>query len=86
MMKRNGPIYSGSYCETLTSMDETIGELMAYLKGIADLDKETVIIYMGDNGHSMGEHGLMDKRHFYEESTRVPMIAYCPAIIPAGTK
>jgi arylsulfatase A-like enzyme len=73
------------YCETLTSMDETIGELMAYLKATG-LDKETVIIYMGDNGHSMGEHGLMDKRHFYEESTRVPMIAYCPAIIPAGTK
>jgi len=73
------------YCETLTSMDETIGELMAYLKATG-LDKETVIIYMGDNGHSMGEHGLMDKRHFYEESTRVPLIAYCPAIIPAGTK
>jgi N-acetylglucosamine-6-sulfatase len=73
------------YCETLTSMDETIGELMAYLKE-SGLDKETVIIYMGDNGHSMGEHGMMDKRHFYEESTRVPMIAYCPAIIPAGTK
>lgn len=73
------------YCETLTSMDETIGELMKYLKE-SGLDKETLIIYMGDNGHSMGEHGLMDKRHFYEESTRVPLIAYCPAIIPAGTK
>jgi arylsulfatase A-like enzyme len=73
------------YCETLTSMDESIGALMQYLKE-AGLEKETLIIYMGDNGHSMGEHGLMDKRHFYEESTRVPLIANCPAIIPADTK
>jgi len=73
------------YCETLTSMDEAIGRLMNYLKEIG-LDKETVIVYMGDNGHSMGEHGLMDKRHFYEESTRVPMIAYCPALIKPATK
>lgn len=73
------------YCETLTSMDEAIGRLMNYLKECG-LDKETVIIYMGDNGHSMGEHGLMDKRHFYEESTRVPMIAYCPALIKPATK
>jgi N-acetylglucosamine-6-sulfatase len=73
------------YCETLTTLDESIGELMTYLKE-SGLDKETVVIYMGDNGHSMGEHGLMDKRHFYEESTRVPLIAYCPAIIKPQTK
>jgi arylsulfatase A-like enzyme len=73
------------YCETLTSMDESIGELMNFLKK-SGLDKETVIIYMGDNGHSMGEHGLMDKRHFYEESVRVPLIAYCPDIIKPATK
>lgn len=72
------------YCETLTSMDESIGELMSFLKE-SGMDQETLVIYMGDNGHSMGEHGLMDKRHFYEESTRVPLLAYCPALIPAGT-
>ncbi len=73
------------YCETLTSMDDAIGDLLKYLKE-SGLDKSTVIIYMGDNGHSMGEHGLMDKRHFYEESTRVPMIAYCPELIKPNTK
>jgi len=43
-------------------------------------------MYMGDNGFCLGEHGLIDKRHMYEESIRVPLLAYCPSIIKAGTK
>jgi N-acetylglucosamine-6-sulfatase len=33
---------------------------------------------MGDNGFSFGEHGLIDKRHFYEESAKVPFLIRCP--------
>ena len=57
---------------------------MDYLRK-AGLDKNTLIIYMGDNGFAWGEHGLIDKRNFYEASVRVPMLAYCPEIIPAGS-
>lgn len=72
------------YCECISSMDRTIGDLMDYLCE-AGLDKNTLIIYMGDNGFAWGEHGLIDKRNFYEASVRVPMLAYCPEIIPAGS-
>jgi len=41
---------------------------------------------MGDNGFSFGEHGLIDKRHMYEESQRVPLLAMCPSLIKPGTK
>ncbi|HKG69575.1 MAG TPA: sulfatase-like hydrolase/transferase, partial [Segetibacter sp.] len=56
-----------TYCETLMGVDESIGAVMEYLKS-EGLDKSTLVIYMGDNGFSFGEHGLIDKRHFYEES------------------
>lgn len=72
------------YCETLASMDATIGDLLTYLRE-NDLEKNTLIIYMGDNGFMWGEHGLIDKRNFYEASARVPMLAYCPEIIAPGT-
>lgn len=72
------------YCSTITSMDRTIGELMDFLKE-KGLDRNTLVIYMGDNGFMWGEHGLIDKRTFYEESVRVPMIAYCPGFIAPGT-
>ena len=73
-----------SYLETLLSVDESVGRVLDYLKENG-LDQNTLVMYMGDNGFSFGEHGLIDKRHAYEESMRVPMIAMCPAIIKKGT-
>lgn len=72
------------YCETLTSLDKSIGKLIDYLHE-QKLEDDTLIIYMGDNGFLWGEHGLIDKRNFYEASVRIPMLAYCPGTIPAGT-
>lgn len=74
-----------AYCETLQGIDDSIGSIMQYLKE-EGLDDSTLVIYMGDNGWSFGEHGLMDKRHFYEESVRVPLLARCPDIIKGGTE
>jgi N-acetylglucosamine-6-sulfatase len=73
------------YCETLLALDESIGRV---LDGLADLglDRSTLVFYMGDNGFSFGEHGLIDKRHMYEESMRVPFLAHCPDLIAPGTK
>jgi len=42
-------------------------------------------VYMGDNGFLLGEHGLIDKRNAYEESIRVPMLAWAPGFIAPGT-
>jgi N-acetylglucosamine-6-sulfatase len=50
------------YLETLLGVDESIGKILDYLKANG-MDKSTIVIYMGDNGFSFGEHGLIDKRH-----------------------
>jgi len=73
------------YCETLLGLDESIGRVLDCLgeQGLAD---STLVFYMGDNGFCFGEHGLIDKRHAYEESMRVPLLAYCPQLIKPGTK
>jgi N-acetylglucosamine-6-sulfatase len=67
------------YCETLLGVDESVGALLNYLdkEGLAE---STLVIYMGDNGFSFGEHGLIDKRHFYEESAKVPFLIRCPEL------
>lgn len=73
------------YCETLLGVDESVGRVMKYLEdnGLAE---NTLVIYMGDNGFSFGERGLIDKRHAYEESMRVPMLVSCPSVIKPQTK
>ena len=72
------------YCQCLTSMDASIGRILDYLRE-KGMDRNTLVIYMGDNGFCWGEHGLIDKRTFYEASVRVPLLAYCPEIIEPGT-
>ncbi|HVR44742.1 MAG TPA: sulfatase [Thermoanaerobaculia bacterium] len=72
------------YAETLLALDESVGRVIDQLEK-SGLAKNTLVIYMGDNGFSFGEHGLIDKRHAYEESIRVPMVAWAPGLIPRGS-
>lgn len=72
-----------TYCETLMAVDESVGSVLKFLK-MNGLDQNTMVIYMGDNGFSFGEHGLIDKRHFYEESVKVPFLVYAPSLFKGG--
>lgn len=76
--------YYKRYAETLYGVDRSVGRVMDYLN-THNLLESTLVIYMGDNGFQFGEHGIIDKRTAYEASMRVPMLAYCPEIIKAGT-
>jgi len=73
------------YCETVHGMDENIGRLLKYLDETG-LSESTLVIYMADNGFELGEHGFYDKRDAFDESIRVPMLAYAPGLIKPGTK
>lgn len=76
--------YYKRYCESLCSVDDSIGAVMQQLKDMGIHD-ETLVIYMGDNGFMFGEHGLIDKRVAYETSIRVPMLVQCPELFAGGT-
>ena len=71
------------YCETLLALDDSIGRVLDFLDANG-LGEETLVMYMGDNGFSFGEHGLIDKRQMYESSMRVPLLVRCPALIRPG--
>ncbi len=73
------------YCETLLALDESIGAVLDYLED-KGLMENTIIFYMGDNGFSFGEHGLIDKRQAYEESMRVPLLVVDRERIKPSTK
>ena len=71
------------YHQTLTAVDDSIGRITAWLEenGLAE---NTMVVLMGDNGFMFGEHGLTDKRNAYEESMRVPLLAYIPGLDEPG--
>ena len=76
--------YMKDYLNTVQSVDDGVGELLAYLEksGLAD---DTVVIYASDNGFYLGEHGWFDKRFMYEQSLRTPLLVRWPHVAKAGS-
>ncbi|MFZ5829292.1 MAG: sulfatase [Planctomycetota bacterium] len=73
-----------SYIVTIKSIDDSVGRIRAALAKLGKLD-DTLIVFAGDNGFFLGEHGMMDKRAMHEPSIRVPLIARYPKLIEPGT-
>ncbi len=63
----------------ITGVDECTGNMMKKLKELG-LDKNTIIIYTGDNGFYLAEHGLAGKWFGHQESVRVPLVIYDPRL------
>ncbi|RYG18454.1 MAG: DUF4976 domain-containing protein [Chitinophagaceae bacterium] len=68
-----------NYYRLITGVDEAVGKMVAQLRKLG-LEKNTIIIFMGDNGFYLGEHGLEGKWYGHEESIRVPLIVYDPRL------
>jgi len=77
--------YMIDYLNTAESMDRNIGRVLDYLKE-HDLEENTLVVYLSDQGFYLGEHGWFDKRFMYEESFRTPMIAQFPGVIEPQSK
>jgi arylsulfatase A-like enzyme len=67
------------YYRMISSVDAVVGRIRDHLVKLG-LDRNTVIIFMGDNGYFLGERGLADKWLMYEPSIRVPLIVYDPRL------
>ena len=65
------------YYRLIAGIDDSVKQIRNELKKLK-LDDNTVIIFMGDNGFFLSEHGLAGKWFAYEESIRVPLIIYDP--------
>ena len=73
------------YLRCAATVDDNIGKLLKALDemGIAD---NTIVVYVADQGYFLGEHGMFDKRMFYEETARMPFVIRYPKQIPAGKR
>lgn len=71
------------YYACVTGLDHHIGRVFAQLKAMGEWDN-TIIIFTGDNGLSLGEHGLFGKQNLYEfGGMHVPCVIAGPGL-PQG--
>lgn len=74
-----------AYFQTIADVDDNVGRLLDALDQL-HLAESTMVIYMGDNGYYLGEHGLGDKRTAYEESIRIPFLLRYPRAAKPGVR
>lgn len=66
------------YYRMISGIDLELGRIRKLLKD-KGIDKNTIIVLMGDNGYFLGERQFAGKWLMYEPSLRVPLIIYDPA-------
>jgi len=67
------------YYGMVSEMDAQVGRILEALEKNG-LKENTLIVFAGDNGLAVGQHGLLGKQNLYEHSIRVPMIMSGPGI------
>lgn len=72
------------YYGMISHLDNELGRVLDALDASGQRDN-TIIVFAGDNGLSLGQHGHMGKQCLYEHSIRVPLIFAGPNI-PKGEK
>lgn len=72
------------YYAMVSEMDFQVGRILDALDKNG-LRQHTLIVFAGDNGLAVGQHGLLGKQNLYEHSIRVPLIFSGPGV-PHGKK
>jgi arylsulfatase A-like enzyme len=67
------------YYRLITGVDREVGRIVDALRQ-RKLADNTLIVFTSDNGFFLGERGMADKWLMYEESIRVPLMVFDPAL------
>ena len=74
-----------AYYTSLSFVDAQVGRLVRGLDELK-LSDRTLVVYVGDNGYMLGQHGRFEKHCFYEPSVRIPLIVRWPGSLPGDRR
>jgi arylsulfatase A-like enzyme len=66
-----------TYCGLMSEIDDHLGRVFDYLKATGQWD-DTLIVFTCDHGEQLGDHHLLGKIGYFDESYRIPMIVRDP--------
>lgn len=74
---------AAAYYTSTEFMDKNVGVVLDALKK-SDRAADTLVIYTGDHGYMLGQHGRFEKHCCYEPAVRAPLLMRWPDHIEAG--
>ena len=69
----------------VSHVDRRVGDIIQALKDNG-LYENSIIVFAGDNGLALGQHGLMGKQNVYEHSVNVPLLIKQATAHPSAEK
>jgi arylsulfatase A-like enzyme len=66
-----------TYCGMLHEIDDRLGEVFGFLDRTGQWD-DTLIIFTSDHGEQLGDHWLLGKLGYFDESFAIPLIVRDP--------
>jgi arylsulfatase A-like enzyme len=66
-----------AYYGLMTEIDDHVGRVLAYLDE-TDQWKDTLVVFTCDHGEQLGDHHLLGKIGYFDQSYRIPMIVRDP--------
>jgi len=71
------------YAGAVTFLDKQVGRIIDCLRKTGKLDN-TVVVFFGDQGFQLGDHGLHGKGTLFKESLNASLIISCPTAFAPG--
>jgi arylsulfatase A-like enzyme len=62
-----------TYCGMITEIDDCLGQVFTHLDATKQWE-ETMIVFTSDHGEQLGDHWLLGKIGFHDESFRIPLV------------
>jgi arylsulfatase A-like enzyme len=73
-----------TYYGMLAEVDDHIGRLLDWLDATGHAD-DTIVIFTSDHGEMLGDHYLLHKLGWFDQSYHVPLIVRGPGVAPSHT-
>jgi len=71
-------VMRATYYGLMSEIDDQLGRVFDYLKASGQWD-DTLIVFTCDHGEQLGDHYLLGKMGYFQESYRIPMIVRDPS-------